>query len=370
MKLTLVTTSLACGGAERAVVSLAEEFVRKGHCVDVVTLAGIEHDFYTLPEGVHRVALDLYKDSPTPIHAIANNLRNLWILRKTICSLEPNIIISVLYVANVLTLLSLAGTCYPIFVNEQNNPSTVTSRPWKFLRRFTYPFATKVVSVSRGVDTYFDWLPRSKRAVIYNPLKPIQSEENIVHLPEGMDLEKKWILAMGRLVPQKNFHLLLSAFRKIADKYPDWQLIIFGEGELRQELEKTKDDLGFGQQVLLPGIINNPFPILKKAKLFVMSSSWEGLPLVLLESMACGLPAISTDCPSGPSEVIRDGIDGRLVPNNNAAELARVMSELMSHDQERERLATNTQEGIKRFSLEKIVETWEELINVTMVKRK
>ncbi|MEG4320540.1 MULTISPECIES: glycosyltransferase family 4 protein [unclassified Microcoleus] len=363
MRLTLLTSSLSCGGAERAAILIAEGLLKKGHQVSFVTIAGTERDFYKVPDGVHRLALDLAGISPTPFHALWNNLYRLRVLRQTIRALQPDAVISFMAEINILTLLALTQTNYPVIVNEQNNPDTDTQNLWKQLRRWIYPRANKVVSVSEGVDNYFDdWLPKTQRAVIFNPLQPINGETGTFDLPQGADPNKKWAIAMGRLVYQKNFELLLSAFHKIIDRYPDWQLLIFGEGEMRKELEHLRDHFGLGEQVLLPGQTKNPIAVFKSSQLFILSSRWEGLPAVLFEALACGLPVVSTDCPSGPREIIRDGVDGILVPTEDMLALATAMDSLMSDEEKRTTLAARAPEVKERFSLEKIVEKWEELL--------
>ncbi|MCL1467421.1 glycosyltransferase family 4 protein [Argonema galeatum] len=369
MQITLVTPSLSCGGAERAAVLVAEGLMAKGHQVSIITIAGIERDFYQLSKGVHRLALSIAANSPTPIHALWNNLYRLWVLRKTIKSLQPKVVISFLDSTNILTLLALINTNYPIFVSEQNNPITETTNLWSKLRRLTYPMAAKVVSVSEGVDSYFDWLPQKKRAVIYNPVQPIKDEPINIDLPPGADPEKKWAIAMGRLTYQKGFDLLLPAFHKIADKYPDWQLLIFGEGELRRELEELREKLGLTRQVLFPGLTTNPIAMLKSAKLFVLSSRWEGLPAVLFEALSCGLPVVSMNCPSGPQEIIRDGIDGILVPNGDVSAFTLAMDSLMSDAEKRGRLAARASEAVDRFSLDKVVKKWELLIDEVLEEK-
>lgn len=361
MRLTLVTSSLSGGGAERAVVLLAEGFMKKGYDVSVVTLAGTESDLYQLPNGVCRLALNIAKNSPTPIHALWNNLYRIWVLRRKISSLKSEIIISFLDKTNIVTLIALMKTSYLVIVNEQNNPAVATQRLWDKLRRLTYPLATRVVSSSQGVDDYFDWIPKNKRAVIYNPLALIDNEVSTANLIKDADPEKKWVIAMGRLTYQKGFDILLAAFHKIAHKHPDWQLLILGEGELRGELENLRESLGLTDQVLFPGRINNPFPILKKSKLFVLSSRFEGFGNVLIEAMACGLPVISTDCLSGPAEIIRNGVDGILVTNEDISSLSTAMDLLMSDKQKRQQLSFNAPEGSERFSLERIIGIWENL---------
>lgn len=360
MRLTLVISSLACGGAERVLVLLTEGFLKKGHKVAVVTLSARETDFYKLPDVVHRLALNTMGKSPTLIHALGNNLRRLLILRQAIRSTQPDVVISFVARTNVLTLLALIKTSYPVFATEHSDPSMkYYGNAWEKLRRLTYPYAAKVVSVSQGVDRHFDWLTKTKRAVVYNPFIVTEDAQSLTRLPKGADLDKQWIISMGRLIYQKGFDILLSAFQKLANRYPNWQLLILGEGELRIELENLRDNLGLSGQVFFPGAISNPFPVLKRAKLFVMASRFEGFPMAHGEAMACGLPIVSTDCPSGPREIIRDGVDGILVPNEDMSALATAMERLMSNESERKRLAARAPEVAERFSLEKVMEIWE-----------
>lgn len=359
MRLTLVISALTGGGAERVLVLLTEGFLKKGYDVAVVTLSGIERDFYKLPDEVHRLALNILGNSSTPIDALWNNLYRLLILRRAIRSTQPDVVISFVDRANVLTLLALSKTSYLVFPTEHCDPvMNPCGKLWNSLRRMTYPHATKVVSVSQGIDSYFEWLPKTKRAVIYNPLILIEKEQSTI-IPKGADPDKPWIVAMGRLSYQKGFDILLSAFHQIADKYPNWQLLILGEGEVRSKLETLIENLGLSERVFLPGIISNPFPVLRKSKLFVMASRFEGFPMAHGEAMACGLPVISTDCPSGPREIIRDGVDGILVPNGDVSALAAAMERLIYDEKERLRLAARTPEVVERFSLEKVMGMWE-----------
>lgn len=363
MHVTLVVSSLSCGGAERAAVLVAEGLIKRGHQVSLITFAGTERDFYKVPDEVYRRVLNLAKDSPTLIHAVWNNLNRFLVLRKAIDSLQADVVISFMYPTNILTLFSLIKTPYPVIISEQIDPKINPDEGlWGKLRPIAYPLAAKIVSVSQGVDLNFEWLPKSKRTVIYNPLQPIKDEEDIINLPQGADPKKKWVIGMGRLDHQKNFELLLSAFHKLVDKHPDWQLLIFGEGKLRADLEDIIEKLGLTNQVLLPGITNTPISILKRSKLFVLSSRFEGLPAVLFEALACGLPVVSTDCPSGPREIIRDGVDGILVPNEDISALAAAMDRLMSDEGERKHLAERAPESSSRFNLDKITEKWEVIL--------
>ncbi|MBE9214535.1 glycosyltransferase family 4 protein [Plectonema cf. radiosum LEGE 06105] len=362
MKITFVIPSLSSGGAERVLILLAQAFINKAYQVTVVTLSRTNNDFYTLPVGSDRLALGILGNSANPVSAIVNNLARLSKLRKAICSTKPDVVISFVTETNILTIISLLQTGIPVIATEHCDPNLMSyGKIWEKLRRFSYPYATKIVSVSQGVDNGFDWLSINKRSIIYNPFLKIENNDNQVDLPIGADSEKKWILSMGRLTYQKGFDILLSAFAQVANRYPNWQLIILGKGEQRQELEKLVTDLSLSHQVIFPGVIKNPFPILKKAEVFVMASRFEGFPMSHGEAMACGCPIIATDCPSGPREIIRHDIDGILVPTEDVSALAKAMDSLMSNEKERIRLASRATEVTERFSLENVMDSWDKL---------
>ncbi|MBE9044416.1 glycosyltransferase family 4 protein [Pleurocapsales cyanobacterium LEGE 10410] len=363
MRITLVTPSLYSGGAERVVVSLAEGFQLQGHQTTVITGSEPSHDFYQLPPGVDRTALGIMKNSHGSIDAIKNNLKRISLIRKAIQLSCPDIVISHLTEFNILTTLALLNTNHPVIIAEHCDPNLISyGRLWEILRRIVYPFAGRLVSVSQGVEDYFTWLPQAKKIVIYNPFFiPHNSGVEVVEIPAGVNPEQQWIMSMGRLTQQKGFDLLLEAFAQVAPQHPDWQLVILGEGELRSDLEQLITKLNLQERVVLPGRVKDPFPLLRRAQLFVMSSRFEGFPLAHGEAMLCGLPVIATDCPSGPRELIRDGVDGILVPNQDRSALARAIERLISNPEERQRLAMSAPEVGIRFSLNKIIQRWIEL---------
>lgn len=413
MRITLVISSLSSGGAERVLVLLAEGFQRNGHRVTVVTLYSTDIDFYKLPAGIERLALDMVGNSSTLLHALGQKVYRLWLLRRAIQSTQPDVVISFIAPTNVITSIALIKTGYPLIATEHCDPSMFSyGFIWEKLRRLTYPNIERIVSVSKGVDHYFDWLPTAKRAVIYNPLAPLVlsstrreqtsqqplvgqfsspeatpealAQRDTVQLspresPKGQSATaisrfseaalapaaprpRRSLVAMGRLTQQKGFDLLLQAFARLADRHPEWTLTILGEGELRTELESLRESLGLSERVYLPGVVNNPYEVLMQADIFVMSSRFEGFGNVLIEAMTCGLPVISTDCPSGPNEIIRDGVDGILVPNKDVEALAATMARLMSDEAERKRLSSCAIETVERFSLEKVMGMWEKLL--------
>ena len=363
MKITLVISSLTCGGAERVLVLLAQGFINQGHDVAVITLSAKNTDFYQLPQKCSRWALGVMENSSGLTVAIKSNLKRITRLRQAIKSSTPDVVISFLRITNITTIFALMGTKYPLIVTEHNDPQVFSYGVlWETLRRLTYPFCSSVVSVSKGVDEGFAFLSNSKRAVIYNPII-VKDDGQTDELPGEVDPDKNWLISMGRLTDQKGFDLLLQAFQQIVPKYPNWQLIIMGKGELRQELEQMRDDLGLSGKVIFTGALSNPFAVLKQGQLFVMASKNEGFPMAHGEALACGLPVIATDCPSGPREMIRHKIDGLLVPNQDIEAFAAAMNDLMFNEDKRKHFAARAPEVTVRFSLDTIVAEWETLIH-------
>jgi glycosyltransferase involved in cell wall biosynthesis len=336
---------------------LASGLLKRGHGVSVITLFGEGHDFYKLPAGVKRVALNIAGNSPTMLQGITNNLRRLRKLRAAVRSVSPDIVISHTAQTNVLSSLAVIGTRRKLVLVEHSDPSRNAGPGWwKLLRRISYPFANKLVSVSRGVNEFFNWLPESRKSVIHNPLA-----DDCLPSRNVTDSDAKQVVAMGRLVAVKGFDRLLTAFRLASEQTPDWRLVIIGEGELRPELEETIERYGLADNVQLMGLVRNPFEVLRRSRFFVMSSRSEGFPYALLEAMACGLPAIAMDCSAGPREIIRDNVDGIIVPEGDVAALATAMRRLMTDEAERRRLSAQALQVREKFSADKIVQRWEEL---------
>jgi len=263
---------------------------------------------------------------------------------------------------NVLVILASLGLNLPVVISERDEPALrAIGKIWDYLRRWSYAKSFCLIVQSQRVLAYFPEIPKPQIRVIPNP----------VICPNGFTSKSKnkepkrtakVLLAMGRLHEQKGFDLLLKAFANVAPKYPEWNLVIWGEGELRSFLERLRDQLGLQDRVLFPGITKQSYEEMKQADLFVLSSRWEGFPNVLCEAMACGLPVISFDCPCGPREIIREGIDGILVLPKDAGALASAMDRLMGDEEERDRLAIRAPEVVERFGLEKIMGMWENVI--------
>lgn len=358
MRITLVISTMRAGGAERVLSAMAAHWAEAGRAVTLITLAGRdEPPFYPLHPAVEWRPLGLLGASGGGAAALANNAGRLGALRRAVRASRPDAVISFLDRTNVLTLLATAGLGTPVVVSERIDPRhRVLGRSWRLLRHAVYPWAASVVAQTEEALAFFPPVVRRRGAVIPNPVavpagaaapRPRRPDEHVV-------------LAMGRLVPQKGFDMLLAAFAQAAR--PGWSLEIWGEGPLRAELEATRDRLGLGDRVRLPGVTATPGAVMAAADLFVLSSRYEGFPNVLCEAMACGLPAVAFACPSGPAAIVRPGVDGVLVPPADPGALAAALARLMDDPAERKRLAARAPEVLNRFGTIKVMELWDALL--------
>ncbi|HEY8366975.1 MAG TPA: glycosyltransferase, partial [Bacteroidia bacterium] len=213
---------------------------------------------------------------------------------------------------------------------SSKNSLNFKARILPLLMKLLYPSADAVIAVSEGVAkdlTQIIGLPAEKVKVIYNPVITPEifkkAEEPIKH-PWFAPGELPVILGVGRLTKQKDFVTLIRAFDIVRKEYPS-RLVILGEGEERPKLEALVKELGLEQYVYMPGFEENPFKYMKHAAVFVLSSRWEGLPNVLIQALALGTPVVSTDCPSGPREILSAGKYGTLVPVGDYDALAKAI---------------------------------------------
>lgn len=359
-RITLVISYLGGGGAERVMSIVANYWAEHGRKVTLITLGLAHEDFYAIDHSVHRVELGLRVNSLHFAAAIKNNLRKLKRLRQEIRASQPDVVLSFTDTTNVLTLASTVGLAVPVIAAEHIDPRQHTIGPvWQALRRLVYPRATGVVVLTDSVRPWAEGIVKKSAVhVIPNPVTVSAIKHNGVRKQSGVG---GTIVAMGRLAPQKGFDLLLKAFALCASKYPHWSLVILGEGEERSRLEALTGELGVEDRVSLPGQVQDPSSVLGKADIFVLASRYEGFPMALVEAMACGLAVLSTDCPSGPREIIRDAVDGVLVRPNDVDELATAMDRLMADPAERQRLGERAVEVIERFSVHKIMNMWDDL---------
>jgi glycosyltransferase involved in cell wall biosynthesis len=175
-------------------------------------------------------------------------------------------------------------------------------------------------------------------------------------------LDSKIVVAAGRMGPQKGFDRLLPVWAKVAADHPDWELRIWGGGKGIGKLRRQAQELGIADSAHVMGFTNKLHDELAGSSLYVMSSRKEGFPMVLLEAMGVGLPVVSYDCPTGPRDIIREGVDGHVVPDGDADALAAAMAELMDDAERRKRFGAAAVEGAARYDLGTIAGRWERLL--------
>jgi glycosyltransferase involved in cell wall biosynthesis len=325
----LFAPDLGGGGAERVILNLARAFDARGMTIDIVLVRAKGELLVQLPRGVRVVDL-----------AAPSALRSIPALVRYLRSTRPRAMLSALGHANVAAILArwISRVRCTLVVSIHNTVSEAIrskSRKTKILalaERRLYPRADACIAVSKGVQHDFaraTGLPIRQLRVIYNPVVG-----PALHAAALVDVDHPWLLkrtgpmliAVGRLSPQKDYPTLFRALSLVREAV-DARLIILGEGPARSELEALRSELGLNSSVDLPGFAQNPYAMIALADLFVLSSRYEGLPTALIEALALGVRVVSTDCPSGPAEILADGKHGRLVPIGDHSALAKAIME-------------------------------------------
>jgi glycosyltransferase involved in cell wall biosynthesis len=252
---------------------------------------------------------------------------------------QPDFLIAAQMHVNLTAIAAcaLSGKATRLIVTEHNDVDSVYTHaptlkqrmvPW--LAKLLYPRADRIIAVSQGVaDSLAVWMkmPPESIAVIYNPLVDAAMLDRAVEPPDHgwfQDGGLPVILGAGRLEVQKDFSTLIRAFALLNEQVPA-RLMILGEGSLRESLEALAEELGVSGRVAMPGYVSNPYSYMRRSALFVLSSAWEGFPSVLVEAMACGCRLVSTDCPSGPREILENERWGALTPVGDANAMAAAM---------------------------------------------
>ena len=366
-------------------LDLAEAFIESGHKIDLL-LCQKKGDFHNLvhpminviflkPSGSWtsrlRILLMNWKIWPSLLFPILvaykppKPIRYLGDLANYLHRERPDALLSAKTPTNLVAIWGkqLAKVHTRTVVSERTHLSMTTERSSKWRWRFiaplvekVYPQADRIIAVSTGVADDLAQtakLSRSAITAIYNPTLTTKITERA-----RAPIEHSWlvsptvpvILGVGRLVPQKDFPTLLKAFAQVLEKLPS-RLIILGKGRERAQLEMLASQLHITNEVSFAGFTPNPYAFMAQASVFVLSSAWEGLPNVLIEALVCGCPIVSTNCPSGPKEILSDGVWGSLVPVGDDQALAQAILQTLHHPPDSERLQARAAEfDIKTIS--------------------
>jgi glycosyltransferase involved in cell wall biosynthesis len=281
--------------------------------------------------------------------------------RKIIRQNFPDIILSFMDRTNCLVLLSTIGINVPVIVSERVDPRMI--KPgllYEWLRNRLYPRAKALVTLGSEQANWFKPIAR-QTVTIPNPVFPCETSGQFIN-------KKKIALAVGRLVKQKGFDLLIKGFFRIAKAYPDWRLIILGEGPERKNLENLVNQYGIGEQVKLPGVTLNIQEFYGKAAFLVLSSRFEGFPNVVTESLACGCPVVVTDCVDSIKDIVTHEHNGLIVPPEDKNALEMAMAKMMRDNELRSLLAKNARKSVAKFHISRITKMWEDLFNEVLKK--
>ncbi len=367
MRKTVVISNIRGGGSVWAAVQWANAWSQRGEAVSIVVILpaeGVGQDF-PLHKDITMVRRDV-SDRPvgSRLAALCQVVRGLWTIRRAIRETKPDVVIAFDGPINTRTLMACLALHVPVVVMEQAHPAYYSfGRFWERCRDFSYPRAAAVVNLTR---TASDWCAErfspQRVAVIHNPIYPVKGHTRLNH--DG----PKTLITAARMVVQKRLDLLLEAFALIAERHPDWRLVIYGDGPDRPELERQAAATGLGDRIAMPGWTDKLSARMTESDLFVLSSAYEGFGNVIAEALAVGLPVVSFDCPSGPSDIIRHGVDGLLVPPLDAQALAQALDGLMADDALRQRMGERGPEVLTRFTMEDTLARWDELLQDVAVR--
>ncbi|TVP97417.1 MAG: glycosyltransferase family 4 protein [Planctomycetaceae bacterium] len=373
MRVTLTIHSLDGGGAERVMASLASRLADRGHAVSLITLDDGMRDRYPVNSAVRRLPLHTMTADSGRLRRLLSRGARLCRLRRAIRATAPDVVLSFCDAMNVLTLLATWGMRVPVVVSERSDPAAQPLPTLKRrLRPRLYRRAADVIVLTRSAaDTVAPWCRQPPRVIPSAIDMPPTIESASRAAPESTfrslaEPRRYRLLAVGRLAPEKGFDRLIDAFSLIAARQPAWDLEIHGEGDQRELLAAQITEQGLTDRIRLAGWTQPIWPALHAADLFVLSSLYEGFPSALLEAMAAGLACVATDCPSGPREIIRSGIDGVLVPPDDPAELAAGLERLMSDEAERRRLGGAARGVTERFGWDAMTDAYVETLQQAM----
>lgn len=337
--------SLHGGGAERVVSVWSSALAEKGYKVSVLVYSRLENE-YPISEKVNVCTIAKSEKECNELSMI----QRLKLFRKSLKNLKPDMVISFLPVVQVYIALASLGLRIPRIETIRINPWRTGILKTKFAKLWLWCFDSCRALILQSEDQkgFFSKKVQKKSVVIPNPINQLYIENKKTEYSSS-----KKIVAAGRLSEQKNYKMMIDAVKLISGKYNDVTLDIYGNGELEEELQNYINENNLESKITLKGRCNELYNVYKNSDFYVMSSDYEGMPNALAEAMAIGLPSISTDCKTGPRDLIDDGKNGFLVPVGDAKALADRIEKVFSMtEQEKRELGENAREKIIKYCSE------------------
>lgn len=350
-KIIIICRNLYSGGAERVVSQLANYFQSNNNMVSIITIDDMPV-MYKIDSNIKLIAVGKKANNK-----LIDKIRRYYSVRKIVTKIKPDRVLSLPEDIAVYVILSLLGTRIKIYVSERNNPWVMPNvKITRVLRILMYPFVDGIIFQTEYAKSYFSKNIQKKGIVLPNPV-------DASRIPNRYDgIREKTIVSIGRLSEQKNFPLLINAFREFSLNNPEYKLIIYGEGIERKRLEKMIFGYGLEKKVLMPGRSENVLNRIREAGMFVLTSNYEGLPNVLIEAMCMGMPVISTDCPSGgPAELIIDGKNGFLIPVGDTKGLVNAMHKITDENVAK-KISDNAFQMREKFTNRDVFNKWENFL--------
>ena len=414
MNITFLTASLGSGGAERVVSLLANRMSEMGHQVEIICLMYDDIYYQTKPE---------VKLTVVPRVCPGNLIKRLFWLRRYVQKSGTEVCVAFTEGVYCATICALLGTGIPVIASERLDPHYMS---WQrnLLKKIFLPHAAWLVVQTEHIKSYFKGKVAKKTSIILNPVNEkvfeiandndddnenyltehkdtktqrVVNDERLMVNGDGLTVKENTIISVARLFPQKRQEVLIKAFAKFAEKYPEWKLVIYGEGPERAKLEKliaslneneshlnTKDTktqrvvngeglmvngerLKIKKRILLPGRCETIIKELNKAKIFALSSDYEGLSNAMLEAVCVGLPIVSTRV-SGTDELICEGVNGYVVDCGDTDALAEALEKLMGDEKKIQQFSAESRKMAEQFRLDHIVRDWLELMERVIKK--
>ncbi|WP_418585847.1 glycosyltransferase family 4 protein [Intestinibacter sp.] len=370
MKCLFLITGMPMGGAERVMSTLANELVSQGHQVRLITLKEAI-SAYKLDQRVEFIGGNAKAESHNRVIRFVQSsiaaIKGAIFYRKQLKEYNPDIVLSFLTNTNLLAVINnyISRKKYPIIISERCDPRKRSKLLINLCNR-VYPLADCIVCQSREIENYFlEKKPNAITSVIPNPV----NEECIN--TQSINKRKNLIVSAGRLNNQKNYDLLIDAFSDIEKDYSDYYVEIYGQGPEKDRLQEKVNQLGLQERILFKGVKTNVMKHISDAKLYIMSSDFEGFPNALVEAMASGLPVISTDFPTGVArELIRDEENGYVIPVGDRKKLSQAMVKIISNEEIQKKMSTNNVKLREQLNVNNIVSKWNKLFMETIMKEK
>lgn len=361
-----VIDSLLLGGAERVLVNLAQSLCDTGYKCSIVTFDTYSSpSFYSVDHRIGRIHLGDYEPNvvldrkSTYLHFLFSSLSRMKRLRKIMRGRKNTVFISFMTHVNLVVLAAGLFEPTPIVVSERSCPQFSAGPLGKFLRGLLYLRANKIILQTKDSQKYLPFFLSPLVRIIPNPVK------NIPPLPLSSQEKKSepTILSAGRLIQSKRLDRLFRVFAKLKKKHASLKLVIAGDGPEKEHLNALATELGIIQDVSFVGSVQDLSSFYRSADIFCLSSDYEGFPNALCEAMSYGLPVVSTNCPTGPSEIIENGQSGFLVDRNNEDEFAERVDQLITNSELSKAIGLNASLITQKYSIERITKLWDTTIS-------